>query len=47
MAFEFWGIGFMIVSTLAFAYFVTGMELNLRERGLSGVSPDKEDGSDL
>lgn len=47
MAFEFWGIGFMIVSTLAFAYFVTGMELNLREQGISGVSSDKKDGSDL
>ena len=37
----------MIVSTVAFVYFVTGMELNLREQGISGVSPDKEDGSDL
>ena len=47
MAFEFWGIGFMIVSAVAFVYFVTGMELNLREQGISGVSPDKEDGFDL
>lgn len=43
MSYEISLISFGILCGIALLYIVTNMELSLRENGVSGISPKKED----